>query len=135
MVARFLREAQHVAQLDHPNIIPVLATDETAPLPFIVYHYCHGPTLAQWLSQQREPITCQQAVRIVALLAEAIHHAHQRGILHRDLKPSNILLETATASEHRHGFQDQRVVTIPRITDFGIPKSLMKVRQMRLALA
>lgn len=122
MVARFLREAQHVAQLDHPNIIPVLGTDETAPLPFIVYHYCHGPTLAQWLSQQRDAVPCQQAVHIVVLLAEAIHHAHQRGVLHRDLKPSNILLELATTTEQRQGFQDGEAITIPRITDFGISK-------------
>ena len=122
MVARFLREAQHVAQLDHPNIIPVLGTDETAPLPFIVYHYCHGPTLAQWLSQQREAVPCKQAVHIVLLLAEAIHHAHQRGILHRDLKPSNILLELAAGTEQRQGFQDGLAITIPRITDFGISK-------------
>ncbi len=122
MVARFLREAQHVAQLDHPNIIPVLGTDETAPLPFIVYHYCHGPTLAQWLSQQRDAVPCRQAVQIVVLLAEAIHHAHQRGILHRDLKPSNILLELTSNTEHRQGFVDGPGLTIPRITDFGISK-------------
>ena len=122
MVARFLREAQHVAQLNHPNIIPVLGTDETATLPFIVYHYCHGSTLAQWLSRHTTYVPCRQAVQIVLLLAEAIHHAHQRGILHRDLKPSNILLEVADTADNRHGFTDQQTNKIPRITDFGISK-------------
>ncbi|MDX1928999.1 MAG: protein kinase, partial [Pirellulaceae bacterium] len=49
MVQRFLREARNVAKLDHPNIVPVLATDETALMPSIVYPYCSGPTLATWL--------------------------------------------------------------------------------------
>ena len=124
LVKRFLREAQNVARLSHPNIVPLLGTDDSSDIPTIVYYYCEGPTLAQWIAGQSKPITAQIAARIGVLLAEGVQHAHSRGILHRDLKPSNVLLEQSSAGDVLHGFRDGETVWIPRITDFGISKVL-----------
>ena len=124
LVKRFLREAQNVARLSHPNIVPLLGTDDSSDIPAIVYYYCEGPTLAQWIAGQSKPISAQIAARIGVLLAEGVLHAHSRGILHRDLKPSNVLLEQSSAGDVLHGFRDGETVWIPRITDFGISKVL-----------
>ncbi len=124
LVKRFLREAQNVARLSHPNIVPLLGTDDSSDTPTIVYYYCEGPTLAQWIVGQSKPITAHIAARIGVLLAEGVQHAHSRGILHRDLKPSNVLLEQSSAGDVLHGFRDGETVWIPRITDFGISKVL-----------
>ncbi len=123
MVQRFLREARNVAKLDHPNIVPVLATDETALMPSIVYPYCSGPTLGQWLHNRKTPTDFRIVARIVRLLAEAVQHAHARGILHRDLKPANVLLEPTTECDQHHCFDDGEASWIPRVTDFGISKA------------
>lgn len=124
MVQRFLREARNAAKLDHPNIVPVLATDETALMPSIVYPYCSGPTLGLWLRNRRSPPDFRLAATIVKLLADAVQHAHARGILHRDLKPSNVLLEPTIEYDQHHCFHDDDSSWIPRITDFGISKAI-----------
>ena len=123
MAQRFLREARNVAKLDHPNIVPVLATDETSQMPAIVYPFCSGPTLALWLHSRSTPTDFRLAANIVMLLAEAVQHAHARGILHRDLKLANILLEPTTECDHHQCISDGLANWIPRVTDFGISKS------------
>lgn len=123
MVQRFLREARNVAKLDHPNIVPVLATDETAFMPSIVYPYCSGPTLGAWLHSRPAPPDYRVVAKIVQLLAEAVQHAHARGILHRDLKLANVLLEPMTECDQHYCFNDGESSWIPRVTDFGISKA------------
>ena len=123
MVQRFLREARNVAKLDHPNIVPVLATDETALMPSIVYPYCSGPTLASWLHNCKSQPDFRVVATIVRLLAEAVQHAHARGILHRDLKLANVLLEPTPECDQHHCFSDGEASWIPRVTDFGISKA------------
>lgn len=123
MVQRFLREARNVAKLDHPNIVPVLATDETALMPSIVYPYCSGPTLGMWLQGRSSPPDFRVVATIVKLLAEAVQHAHSRGILHRDLKLANVLLEPTIECDQHHCFNDGEASWIPRVTDFGISKA------------
>lgn len=113
---RFLREAQVAAGLDHPNLVPVYETGELGPIAFIVSRYCDGPTLATWLKQVAGPVSASLATRLVAVLAEAVHHAHERGILHRDLKPSNVLLE------QKPGPPAGDLEFTPQITDFGLAK-------------
>ncbi|MDX1930362.1 MAG: WD40 repeat domain-containing serine/threonine-protein kinase, partial [Pirellulaceae bacterium] len=108
---------------DHPNIVPVLATDETALMPSIVYPYCSGPTLATWLHSRKSPPDFRVAATIVTLLAEAVQHAHARGILHRDLKLANVLLEPTPECDQHHCFCDGEASWIPRVTDFGISKA------------
>ncbi len=90
---RFRNEATAAAGLDHPNIVPVYEAGEEGSVCFIASAYCPGITLAAWLRRRRGPVPHRMAATLVATLAEAVEHAHRRGVLHRDLKPSNVLLE------------------------------------------
>ncbi len=103
--ARFHREATAVAKLDHPHIVPVYEAGEHDGHPFLVMKLVPGNTLAQRMKQGRLP--AEDAVTIVAKIAAAVQHAHERGVVHRDLKPSNILLD-------EHGE--------PWLTDFGMAR-------------
>ncbi|QEH31644.1 Serine/threonine-protein kinase PknB [Aquisphaera giovannonii] len=109
---RFLREARAAAGLDHPNIVPVLDAGPMGPFCFIALALCPGPTLAQWLRGQTEPVPPQAAARLVADLAGAVQHAHERGVLHRDIKPSNVIL----------GAGESDAAGRPRLTDFGLAR-------------
>jgi tetratricopeptide (TPR) repeat protein len=111
---RFTREAQLAALLDHPAIVPVYETGEIGPLWYIASAYCNGPTLAAWLSQRAQPVPPRLAAHIVRNLADAVQHAHSRGVLHRDLKPSNILLEPSDKPQFP-GFP-----FVLRVADFGL---------------
>lgn len=115
---RFLREAQAAAALDHPNIVPIYDTGEIGPIWFITSRYIAGPTLSEWCRQSGSSISPAQAAELVALLAEAVHHAHSRGILHRDLKPPNILLEP------NHTTREASFLYSPRLSDFGLARRL-----------
>jgi tetratricopeptide (TPR) repeat protein len=130
---RFLREARAVARLDHPNIVPVYEAGNVGPVCYIASAYCPGGTLAAWLRQRTEAVPPQVAAELLALLSDAIHFAHERGVVHRDLKPANILL-TETRGEGR-GAREEGVFPSPlaprpsslhpKITDFGLAKSLL----------
>jgi len=113
---RFLREARAAAILSHPNIVPVFEANSVGGICYITTEYCAGPTLAQWLREQTEPISAATAVRLVAAIASGMGYAHRRGVVHRDLKPSNILLTPAT----NDGPRDWTL----RVTDFGFAKLL-----------
>ncbi len=79
---------------------------------YLASAYCEGPNLAAWLRDQATPVSPELAARLVADLAGAMQHSHDRGVLHRDLKPSNVMMGRA---EH-----DQSLA--PRITDFGLAR-------------
>jgi serine/threonine protein kinase len=83
---RFQREAHAAAGLDHPNIVPIYETGSVGSVTYIAAAYCPGPTLADWLARQMQPVLVRDAARLVATLARAVEHAHERGVLHRDLK-------------------------------------------------
>src|SRR5439155_8141059 len=113
--------------LDHPNIVPVYEAGEVGPLCYIASAYCPGPTLSEWLKQRTEPVPFRSAASLIATLADAVHHAHSRGVLHRDLKPSNILLSTesqATGSSPDELSASSLEAFVPKITDFGLAKLL-----------
>jgi eukaryotic-like serine/threonine-protein kinase len=134
--ARFQREARAAAVLDHPHLVPVHEAGLLGSLCYIALAYCPGDNLAEWLKQRAVPVPCVQAAQLVALLAQAVHYAHARGILHRDLKPSNILLspvvstdppttevaETTHAARENHWRPEPGTALLPRITDFGMAK-------------
>jgi WD40 repeat protein len=113
---RFLREAHAAASLDHPNIVPVHEAGQLGPVCYIASAYCPGPTLAGWIKSQTEPVPPGVAARLVADLAAAVQHAHDRGVLHRDIKPSNVILDLGEA------VKPSRLGITPRLTDFGLAK-------------
>lgn len=112
---RFRTEAEAAAQLKHPSIVQVYEVGEHQGLPYLSLELVEGGSLAEKLAGVPQPP--RQAAELLATLAEAMHHAHQRGIVHRDLKPANILLAAVVCSSstvsNGHG---------PRTTDYGLPK-------------
>ena len=102
--ARFRLEAATVAGLDHPVILPVLTVGEHDGLPYFTMKLCAG-SLAERLENYRG--RWRDIAALLALLAEAVHHAHAHGVLHRDLKPGNVLFDEADR---------------PFISDFGLAK-------------
>ena len=70
----------------------VYEAGQLGPICYIALAYCPGQNLAEWLNQRVTPVACAQAAQLLLTLAQAIHYAHQQGVLHRDLKPSNVLL-------------------------------------------
>lgn len=101
----YLQEARTVARLEHPHIVPVFDVGRTNDQAiFIVSRFIKGQTLRQL--QESSSIGATQAVRWIASIARALHHAHQQLIIHRDVKPDNILIE----DDSNQAF----------ITDFGL---------------
>ncbi len=105
-VGRFEREAQAASALNHPNIVTIHATGQSAGLPFIVMEYVTGVTLRERL--QAGALPWQQAVAIGAQVADALQAAHAAGIIHRDIKPENVMIR-----------DDGGLV---KVLDFGIAK-------------
>jgi tetratricopeptide (TPR) repeat protein len=104
---RFQNEAEAVAQLDHPNIVPIYEVGQRAGQRFFSMKLVPGSSLDKKLGDFVADVTA--SARLVATIAGAIQHAHERGILHRDLKPANILL-------------DERGQ--PHVTDFGLARQI-----------
>lgn len=123
---RLKLEALAASEFDHPNLVPVYEWGEVGPLCFIATAYCPGQTLAAWLDRQAFPVPVRQAARLVATLADAVQHAHDRGVLHRDLKPNNVILQEMKVEENDEppggSVQMRGAHYVPRIVDFGLAK-------------
>src|SRR5262249_21254493 len=89
-LARFRREAEAAARLQHPHIVHIHEIGEQDGRPYFSLEYVEGGSLAERLAET--PLPAAEAAKLVATLARAVHYAHQHGIIHRDLKPANILL-------------------------------------------
>src|SRR5215467_1968626 len=106
-LARFQREAEALAALNHPNIAHVYGLEESANTHCIVMELVEGETLQQRLTRGAIPV--EEALQIAKQIAEALEAAHERGIVHRDLKPGNIMMTA-----------DGNV----KVLDFGLAKAL-----------
>src|SRR5262245_3333431 len=109
-LARFQREAEVLASLNHPNIAAIYGIERSAGVSALVMELVEGPTLADRIAQG--PIPIDEALDIAKQIAEALEAAHEQGIIHRDLKPANIKLRP-----------DGTV----KVLDFGLAKALEPV--------
>ena len=87
-LARFTREAQTLASLNHPNIAHIHGLEESGDVRALVMELVEGEDLAQWIARGAIPL--DEALPIARQIAEALEAAHEQGIIHRDLKPANI---------------------------------------------
>jgi len=102
-LARFTREAQVLASLNHPNIAAIYGVEEGA----LILELVEGPTLAERIA--RGPMPLEEVLAIARQIAEALEYAHEKGIVHRDLKPANVKVTP-----------EGRV----KVLDFGLAKAL-----------
>jgi hypothetical protein len=106
-VKRFRAEASTAASLQHPNIVAIHEVGVHQAQQYFAMDFVEGPSLAKLLAYG--PLPAKRAASYLKTIAEAIHYAHERGVLHRDLKPSNVLIDA----------NDQ-----PHVTDFGLARRL-----------
>jgi len=106
-VARFLREIEFAARLNHPHILPLHDSGQADDLLYYVMPYVPGESLRQRLERERQ-LPIEESVRISAEVAAALSHAHAHDVVHRDIKPENILLSAGYAM----------------VADFGIARAI-----------
>ena len=110
VVARFEAERQALAMMDHPSIARVLDAGATEQgRPYFVMEHVPGIPITDFCDKHR--LTTKERLRLFAQVCQAIHHAHQKGIIHRDIKPSNVLIS----------YQEGKPV--PKVIDFGVAKA------------
>lgn len=109
---RLAREAEYLARLDHPHLVPVYETGFAEGRFFLVSAYVQGSDLAEWIQESLAAsgdIPWQQSVELLIQLAQAVEYVHGHGLLHCDIKPANILLDRAPQ-------------LTARLTDFGLSR-------------
>ncbi|RIK70194.1 MAG: hypothetical protein DCC67_20890, partial [Planctomycetota bacterium] len=102
---RFWREARSVARLRHPSIVAVHEVGRCEQTPFLVSEFVVGASLAEALAARR--FGPREAAELIAALADALHYAHEMGVVHRDVKPANVMLDALGR---------------PRLMDFGLAR-------------
>ena len=109
-LARFRREAQAIAQLNHRNIVGVFDHDRDSEGDYIVMEFVEGGTLTQYLKEKGGKLPVPEAVALVQGIAQGLAYAHRKNLVHRDIKPGNILLQSEAGE------------LIPKIVDFGLAR-------------
>jgi hypothetical protein len=108
---RFERETQALGRLQHPGIAQIYDAGEAdtgfGPQPYFAMELIRGQTPGEYV--KKHPLNVRDRLELVAKVADAVHHAHQRGIIHRDLKPSNILIDETGQ---------------PKVLDFGVSRAI-----------
>ncbi len=112
---RFLKEIELTASLQHPHILPLFDSGSADGQLFYVMPFVEGETLRSRLERERQ-LPIGDALRIAREVADALQHAHDRGVIHRDIKPENILLQGGHAS----------------VTDFGIALAIQQAGGQRM---
>jgi hypothetical protein len=115
---RFRREALVAAQLNHPNIVPLLSIGDVGGLTYLVMGYVQGETLSGRLRREKT-LPPGDVRRVIADIADALGYAHRKSIVHRDVKPDNILLDDETGRA--------------LLADFGIAKAVAAERPLTAA--
>ena len=110
VLARFAKERQALAVMDHPSIARIFDAGATPKgRPYFVMEYIEGVPLTQYCDRKRKAIG--QRLELFLSVCRAVQHAHQKGVIHRDLKPSNVLV------------MEQEEKPVPKVIDFGIAKA------------
>lgn len=109
LVARFLREAQAQARVEHPAICRVYEVGEASGQPYIAMQLIDGASLRERAAE----LTLEQKLLVIRDVALALHEAHRNGLVHRDVKPGNILLERSEDGEWH-----------PYVVDFGLAREV-----------
>ncbi len=113
VLARFAKERQALAMMDHPNIARIFdAGATTKGRPYFVMEYIEGAPITQFCDRKR--MTPKERLALFLAVCRAVQHAHQKGVIHRDLKPSNVLV------------MEQDGGAIPKVIDFGIARATDK---------
>ncbi len=112
---RFAHEAEIVAALQHPGIVPLLDAGLEGAIWYIVFAFCEGSNLEQWRAAQPAGVAPRTAAHIIYQLADAVEFGHRHGIVHRDLKPSNVMMVPNA---------DSPIGYDAKLLDFGFARSL-----------
>src|SRR5450432_2530022 len=113
VLARFAKERQALAMMDHPNIARIFDAGATPKgRPYFVMEYIEGAPITQYCDVKR--MTIGQRLELFLAVCRAVQHAHQKGVIHRDLKPSNVLVT------------EQEGAPVAKVIDFGIAKATDK---------
>jgi WD40 repeat protein/serine/threonine protein kinase len=135
-LARFRREAEVVAHLQHPHIVQIHEVGDAKGWPYLALEFVDGTSLDRVIAGKPQPI--EASARLIETLARAMHYSHLRGVVHRDLKPANVLLSKVGAPAKRVYLKSKVEANgaaigpwtldlglwTPKITDFGLAKSL-----------
>jgi serine/threonine-protein kinase len=125
----FEQEAEAVAGLSHPNIMPIYEIGETGEFRYFTMQLIEGASLAAVLQKiarnvvpSRRTLPMRSALSMVKQILEALSYAHKRGVVHRDIKPENILVHTDSLIPVITDFGISRIVSVPRADALQIPR-------------
>ena len=128
VLRRFAQEAEVLGRLQHPGIAQIYdaanAGSDEHPLPFFVMEHVRGRPLMDYC--RHASLTTSQRLQLFARICDAVHYAHEQGVVHRDLKPGNILVvdgEASTSTANSPGAPSAPRNPMPKILDFGVARS------------